>query len=226
MDKFKYETHLHTCETSPCGKVPAEQAVRIYHRAGYAGIAITDHYYRGFFEKRRFTGWSKKVDLFLEGYKKARQEGQKLGLDIFLGMEIRFDENVNDYLIYGIDEDFLKRHKALYALTLQEFRNLTYDKGIVVFQAHPFRPYMTSAPLSLIDGVETWNGNPRHDSSNHLARQYAVENGLKMLSGSDFHQVQDAARGGITTEEKIFPDEFPWAIMQDDSIGYIEHDPV
>lgn len=211
---YKYETHFHTAETSICGRVPARQAVRLYHRAGYTGIVVTDHYYRGFFDMHFLSSFDRKIDKYLKGYKLALAEGRKLGIDIHLGMEIRFDENANDYLVYGIDEAFLRRHKRLYALTLKQFRELTADQGIVIVQAHPFRPGMIPASALLIDGIEIFNGNPRHDSSNHLALQYAQENKLTGLSGSDFHQPQDAARGGILTYEKIPENGFGDWILQ------------
>lgn len=222
MSTYKYETHLHTDETSPCGKVPAEEVVRIYKEAGYTGIAVTDHYFNGFFDMHPFISWDKKINLFLSGYKKAFTEGQRLGLDVLLGMEIRFSENANDYLVYGFDEVFLRENKKLYKLGLKAFRELTADKGIIIIQAHPFRTQMVPAHPSLIDGVEIYNGNPRHNSSNHLVVQYARDNGLKMLSGSDFHQPQDAARGGIITGKRINPDGFADVIRQDMIIDYIQ----
>ena len=212
---FKYETHLHTSETSPCGKVKAEEAVRIYHKAGYTGLIVTDHYFSGFFERHPFMNWDKKIDLYLAGYKKALAEGQRLGMEIHPGMEIRFNENANDYLVYGFDEAFLRERRKLYKLTLKEFRELTSGMGIVIIQAHPFRPRMVPASPGLIDGVEVYNGNPRHDSANHLALKYAQENGLKMLSGSDFHQPQDAARGGIIVSDRIWTKGIAYTILQD-----------
>lgn len=200
---FKYETHFHTQETSPCARVPAKKAVRLYKEAGYTGIVVTDHYYRLFFNMHPFCSKDRKIDLFLKGYNLAMEEGQKLGLDIFHGMEIRFREDPNDYLVYGINEKFLREHKKLHNLTLQQFRELTSGLGIAIVQAHPFRPGLTPAPPSLLDGIEVFNGNPRHDSSNHLALKYAEENGLIGISGSDFHRPQDVARGGIVTKEKI-----------------------
>ena len=32
---FKTETHLHTSEISPCGKISAKEMVKRYHEAGY-----------------------------------------------------------------------------------------------------------------------------------------------------------------------------------------------
>jgi histidinol phosphatase-like PHP family hydrolase len=48
-----------------------------------------------------------------------------------------------------------------------------------------------------------FNGNPRHNSQNPLALQYARQHGLLMSSGSDAHQVEDVGRGGLRTEKRI-----------------------
>ena len=89
MKTYKYDTHVHTAETSPCGRVCAAEAVRMYKRVGYDGIVITDHYTNGIFKRLLFRSWERKVDIYLTGYKKAVEEGRKQGLDIILGMEIR-----------------------------------------------------------------------------------------------------------------------------------------
>ncbi len=220
-DTYKYETHFHTAETSPCGRVTARQAVRLYKEAGYKGIIVTDHYFRGFFDMQLWSSFNRKIDKYLKGYKLALAEGIKLGIDIHLGMEIRFEENSNDYLVYGIDEEFLRKHENLYTLTLKQFRELTAGLGIVIIQAHPFRPEMVPALPTLIDGVEVYNANPRHDSSNHLALKYAQDNNLIGLSGSDFHRPQDAFRGGILTNEVIPENGFAEWIMQNKKFGCI-----
>lgn len=203
MNRYKYDTHVHTSEVSGCGKVGAKDMVRLYSDAGYSGVVVTDHYYKGFFEGLRDKNWSDKVDRYLEGYYNALNEGTRLGFKIIPGMEITFTENMNDYLVYGIDEKFLKENKELYKLGLKGFRKLVEGRGILLFQAHPFRPGMTQGLLELLDGVEVYNGNPRHDSHNQLALDYARSSGLMMMSGSDFHQRQDLARGGIIVDEEI-----------------------
>lgn len=203
MTAFKYDTHVHTSEVSPCGKVPAKEAVKMYKDAGYYGIVITDHYCDSFFIGLGDLTWDEKIDCYLEGYNIALNAGKILGLEVILGMEIRFIENANDYLVYGIDEEFLRSNKELYKLSLREFRDLTKEENILIFQAHPFRPNMIPAPVELLDGVEVYNGNPRHNSNNDIAYEYALKNQLGMLSGSDFHRMVDIARGGIVISESI-----------------------
>src|SRR5690554_7795245 len=104
---YKYETHLHTGETSVCGRIKGAEAARLYKAAGYDGIIVTDHYNRGYFQRRfaygsgrKFT-WTEKIDKFLSGYRGALEEGKRLGLAVLLGMEIRFNGSRNDYLVYG-----------------------------------------------------------------------------------------------------------------------------
>lgn len=203
MKQFKYDIHVHTSETSKCGMIPGKELVRMYKKAGYRGVVITDHYYAGFFKRLRGKSWDEKIDLYLKGYNNASEEGKKQGVHVIPGIEITFPENFNDYLVYGIDEDFLKVNRELYRLGLKDFRKLIEGSGILLVQAHPFRPFMIPANPLLLDGIEVYNGNPRHNANNHLSLAYAQKHRLKMLSGSDFHQEEDLARGGIIVSEEI-----------------------
>ena len=197
MRPILFDTHVHTRETSLCAAVPAVQLVRMYKTAGYDGIVITDHYHRQFFEPLKGLPWEEQADRFLRGYRAAREEGERVGLTVLPGMEIRFPENDNDYLVFGLDEDYIQKHPMLFLLGLTRFREAVQEAGLVIVQAHPYRPGCTPADPMLLDAVEVYNGNPRHDSHNDLARAFAEQHRLPVTSGSDFHQQEDLARGGI-----------------------------
>jgi len=203
MIEYRYEMHLHTSNVSSCGKVCASEAVRLYADAGYTGIVITDHYYEGYFNGLTGLNWEDKLGRFLEGYESAVATGKKLGLVVLLGLELRFEENSNDYLVYGVTQDFLLAYPELFRLGLAAFRNLTKDQGIMIYQAHPFRMGMKRAAPTELDGVEVFNGNLRHNSRNHSAVRFAQKHALQAISGSDFHQVGDQGRGGIVLPQKI-----------------------
>ncbi len=118
-------------------------------------------------------------------------------------MEIRFLESNNDYLVFGIDEAFLVENKNLHEVGLQRFRGIIQGSNIRIYQAHPFRDKMERVNPKLLDGVEVFNGNPRHNSRNHLARSYAQEHSLGMIAGSDSHQTGDVGRSGIISPRPI-----------------------
>jgi predicted metal-dependent phosphoesterase TrpH len=220
---YKIDTHVHTCEVSACAQVGAKDVVRLYKEAGYDGIVITDHYYKGFFHEADGVSWENQIDYFLEGYRNAAEEGEKLGLKVFLGTEIRFTENPSDYLIYGVTEEFLKANPRLHHLGLKGFKKLVENEDILIFQAHPFRSGMVVADPLDVHGVEGHNGNPRHNSRNHMAVNYAIENDMRMSSGSDFHQVEDLARGGMKFDRDIqTSSEFVKALRNQEYIELIQ----
>jgi predicted metal-dependent phosphoesterase TrpH len=199
---LKYDTHVHTSESSGCGKIPAKKIVKLYKNENYSGLVITDHYAYSIFEDMGYKNWNQKIDLFLKGYYAAKELGEKHGLNILLGMELSFTESRNDYLVYGIDEKFLYSNRELYKIGLINFYKLIKDnENIAIFQAHPFRGYCEVSNPEFLDGVEVYNGNKRHDSNNEKALNFAKMNNLCMSSGSDFHQKEDLARGGVIFQD-------------------------
>jgi predicted metal-dependent phosphoesterase TrpH len=200
MSAFLIDPHVHTAETSYCGRLPAAGLVELYARAGYDGIVVTDHYSRDFFANGRSgpgRDWPAQIEAYLSGYRLAEKAGRAAGVAVFCGLELKFDCLPNDYLVYGPDEDFLLANPGLHALDLEGFRELTRDRELLIVQAHPFRLGNRPAPARLLDGMEVFNGNPRHESRNHLAARYARENRLLPLAASDAHQAEDVGRGGM-----------------------------
>lgn len=218
MKSYRIDLHTHTKEVSSCGQVPARQVVEFYLQAGYSGIVITDHFYEGYFQSLTGLNWSQKIDRFLSGYRQAVETGAKFDFQVFLGAEFRFNENNNDYLIYGFDEAFLLEHPSLYSLSLAQFHRHCLNTDILIYQAHPFRAGMIPANPRHLHGVEVFNGNPRHNSRNQMAYAYAKHYGLKMISGSDFHQPQDLGSGGIIVEEKIATSVHLARVLREDRI--------
>lgn len=200
MKTYKIETHVHTAEVSPCGTISAPDIVKLYKDAGYDAVIITDHYSEGYyFNNLSNKTWEEKINHFLSGYRMAYKKGMEIGLNVILGIEICFRDYWKDYLIYGIDENFLYENPELYSYSIEEFVTRKKTKDMLIYQAHPYRNDIGIHAHGYIDGVEVYNGNPRHDSSNHLAYAYAKEHNLKMISGSDFHQLEDLGRSGIIT---------------------------
>lgn len=194
---YKIETHAHTMETSPCGRVGAAEMMALYKEKGYSCVIITDHYSIRTFIRMCGKPWKEKTELFLRGYREAKKAGESLGLKVFLGIELTFNFSINDFLIYGMEEDFLRKNPKLCNIGLTKLNKLAHKNNLLIFQAHPFRLGMTRANPKLLDGIEVYNGHPRHDSRNELALKYAKKHGLLMSSGSDMHRRQDVGTGGI-----------------------------
>ncbi len=197
MRNYLFELHMHTDEVSPCGKVPAREAVRLYQKLGYDGVCITDHFTAGFFEALGDRSWNEKVDAYLQGYHEAREEGKKLGVQVILGMEYLLPNTCDDILIYGFDKDFLYSQENLCLLEEGELKALAQAHDLLLIQAHPFRKKISRTYESLVNGFEAFNGNPRHDSMNERAEKHARDFRGIVISGSDFHQPQDAGTGGV-----------------------------
>lgn len=206
---FQIELHFHTAEASHCGKVPAEEGVRMYRDAGYSGIVVTDHFSR---KERGGPGdgeWDKVCTRFLEGYYAAKAAAGEADFSVFLGMEIRFPYDENDFLVYGFSEDFLWRHPWIYMKDVKELKEIADREGLYIVQAHPFRPKCFLADTRCLHGIEVYNGNPRHNSHNERALYAAGKYNLGMTVGSDFHQPEDISlrRAGFSrmpcTEQEL-----------------------
>lgn len=200
---YKYDTHVHTSEVSGCSELTAVETIRLYKEKQYDGVVITDHYTPGFFRDKKNLPWKEQVGAYLSGYYEALACGKSVGLTVMLGMELRLKGSPNEYLLLGVDVEWLIRLPEMYTYTLKRLREVTKKHGVALYQAHPFRPAMKAAPPALLDGCEVYNGNPRHSSNNGAAKRYAVANHLLMLSGSDCHMAEDAGRGGVVTEKRI-----------------------
>lgn len=138
-ERFTIDMHVHTSEVSRCGQVEAAEVVRMYQSAGYQGIMITDHFHGEYFESLPDAGWEARVESYLEGYRRAKKEGQRIGMEVLLGIEFRNFETDNDFLVVGITEKFLYEHPYIYKLPLGQAIDLFHENGMLVIQAHPAR---------------------------------------------------------------------------------------
>jgi predicted metal-dependent phosphoesterase TrpH len=195
---IKTEFHLHTAETSPCGKVPARELVRAFAETGYGTMIVTDHYLPGMFESRGTRG------LFLKGYRAARAAAESVDFTVLPGLEFRFDGADNDFLIYGMEEaDFPKLPDTLCRYSLADFHAYCRDRGFLVFQAHPFRPWCKVRDPAHLDGVEVYNGNVRQENHNGLALAFARKHRLLEVAGGDVHQLSDVREAALLVPETL-----------------------
>ncbi len=200
--QYKTELHLHTSEVSPCAHQTATEIADVYLREGYTTVVVTNHYCDYVMYSAGET-WEERFAYFLKGYR-AMKEYAGDRLHVLLGAELRFEECGNDYLIFGLTEDFLRDHPDLHKMTLRSFSALAKEHGLLIVQAHPFRNGMKILPTELIDGYEVFNASPGHHSRNDLALLYCKKYQKIPTSGSDFHhEGASIAVGGILTDSPI-----------------------
>ena len=204
--KFKTELHAHTSGISRCAQMTPAETADLYIAAGYASIVLTNHYVAYNFTDERT--WEESIERYLAPIYEMR-EYAKGKLNVLAGAEIHNFQNSNDYLIYGIDEEFLRTHKNLHLLKVSEISAIVRESGALMVQAHPFRNAMTIVNPTLLDGMEVFNGTPTpaHEARLDVANLWAKRYGLIRTSGSDFHghiyPDSPVAAGGILTDEPI-----------------------
>ncbi len=209
---YLYETHLHTIEGSACAHFTGKEMARSCKEYGYTGIFVTDHNWGGNTAVNRKLSWEEWVNQFCKGYESAKEEGDKIGLDVFFGYEAGYAGT--EFLLYGIDKEWMLAHPALRTADVEEQYKLVKEKGGMVIHAHPYREedYIPEIRLfpQWVDGVEAVNAmhsnsrsfahnEPRFDVS---AIAYAKENKLPMTAGSDIH-FTDLLGGGVAFKRKL-----------------------
>lgn len=169
MQGYRYDPHTHTSETSKCGHLPAAEVVERYVKNGFSGLVVTDHLHPEYLSRIDTEhDWQKAMDHYLTGYKASKKRGDELGFDVILGAELRFPENDNDYLVYGIDEDWLRSHPYMCCTSAREFYE-KFHNDVLIIHAHPYRDGNLTVFEDAVHGSEIINGNPRHDNHNDLA---------------------------------------------------------
>lgn len=209
---YHYETHLHTKEASACSQNTAKELVYAYKEAGYTGIMVTDHFYRGNCAVPREMPWEDWVEEFCKGYENAKKAGEEVDLQVFFGWEE--SHQGTDFLVYGLDKHWMKQHPELREVTIEEQYRLVHEAGGMVIHAHPYReawyiPEIRLFPDS-VDGIEVFNashygrvpadnGRSKYDIQ---AAEYAAKYRLPVTGGSDIHST-NLLYGGMTFREKL-----------------------
>lgn len=192
-DMFVYETHLHTKQGSACGNNTGREMAIAHKEAGYTGIIVTDHFFYGNTAVDRTLPWQDWVYNYCAGYRDAKKTGDEIGLDVFFGWESGYQGT--EFLVYGLDEDWLMNHQEIKDATVEEQYELVHKDGGIVFQAHPYREEYYIPEIRLfpeyVDGIEVFNASNKwtdgQDAYNMRAAEYAAKHDFPTTCGSDIH---------------------------------------
>lgn len=217
---FKTELHCHSAEVSDCGQLSAKLLTKCYVEHGYTTVVLTNHLSKFTYKNTRFDhsdwSWNKKIDFFVNGF--HRFEDAAAGkLHVILGCELRSNLDDNDYLLYGVTEEFLRSLPDMMDERLSVVREELHSIGGLLYQAHPFRDGMQIKRPTRLDGIEVFNACNR-GIRNAIADQWADHFGLLKCAGSDFHTTSQTICGGIETETPITNREELLAALRDPNL--------
>lgn len=108
---YRYETHMHTKESSACASSTGVEMVRAHKAAGYTGIFVTDHFFNGNSAVPRELPWEERIRRFCLGYEHAKAEGDRIGLQVFFGFEYAYQGA--EFLVYNLDKQWLLAHEDI-----------------------------------------------------------------------------------------------------------------
>lgn len=156
---YRYETHMHTMEGSACSSSTGAEMARAHKAAGYTGIFVTDHFFNGNSAVPRELPWEERIRRFCLGYERAKAEGDRIGLQVFFGLEYAYQGA--EFLVYNLDKQWLLDHEDIDKGNPRKALALMRRDGGFVIQAHPFRERNYIDHFQLfprdIDGVEAIN---------------------------------------------------------------------
>ena len=204
---YYYELHMYTSDTSRCGRSPAADMVAAYKQKGFTGVVVTDHLMNVQSHAEPETDWNRRVEKQLAGYYAALEAGEKLGLTVYCGWELTYQDNAEDYLTLGLSPQFLYDHPWLERYDIEKYRDAVHAAGGILVRAHPYRrawyikkPYVEREGIA--DAIEVFNGGNSSQEENDMALAYAQKHNMPMTGGSDAHHVDETARGYIALEKK------------------------
>ncbi len=195
IQKYKYKTelHAHTRPVSACGDFYPEEVMATYAAAGADAVVIANHL---------TPDWKgRNAEEYLDDYFRAKKAGQALGIEAILGVEIRFAENNNDYLVYGVEPEDISKMIELLEAGIHDFYREFKNERNVIIQAHPFRKHIVQIAPADIDGYETFNLHPGHNSGVGFSSRLARNTGKLAICGTDYHHAGHEAMALLRTEK-------------------------
>ena len=196
---FRYETHTHCSGASLCGINTCSELVRAYHKAGYAGLVLTDHFIFGNTSVDRSLPWPERMERYYNAFLEGKEEAEKLDFDLIFGIEHAYGDG-KEMLLYGVELDFLLANPDIPDISIDLLARRVKEWGGVVIQAHPYRcrSYVNMAVgprADIVDGVEVYNaGNQPGEDALALELSGTIKDCI-ITSGGDVHSTTDPRLG-------------------------------
>ena len=206
--EYRYETHCHSAQCSLCAQSSAQSLVYAYHRAGYAGMVLTDHFIHGNTAVPRDLPWPERMRRYYDAYLEAKAVAEPLDFDVIFGIEHAYGDG-KEVLIYGVELDFLLVNPDIRNMRLDGLVERVHEAGGIVIQAHPYRnrSYVNMAVgprTDIVDGIEVYNAcnAPGEDAK---ALPLLAQRDFILTSGGDIHRNTDPRIGaaGVVLPHRV-----------------------
>ncbi len=203
---YKTELHCHTSEGSGCSSESTADTIERYIKLGYTTAAVTNHFSDDDGRKFEYHAFVDHIFDVTELAKKCAA-GR---LNIISGIELRLNENNNDYLVYGVTRELMHSvERGFFNVDVSDAHDFFRKNGCVFIQAHPMRWGITTTHPDDVDGYEIINTHYAWDSHNEVATLWAktVKPDGIMTAGTDHHDLENVPSACIVTDFPITTDE-------------------
>lgn len=195
------DLHAHSSGISRCCRIPARQVLEVARSIGLDGIVLTNHYQKNYVTDGDLTGF---VRRYMEEICYVQKLAEEMNMKAFWGIEVTMELYPGVHmLVYGVGEDFLEKHPAVFDMTQEELWHTVKAEGGVLIQGHPYRGVTSPLEPRWLDGVEI-NCHPLYGntySTQLLA--LAQKHGLIVTCGGDYHADTYRAHCGTFLPEHI-----------------------
>ena len=204
-----FDMHVHSAKGSPCASITSEEIAMKYKEKGFDGIVLTNHLSMWSMVNHHKLEYPDFCKLIYEAYTEVKEFGDKAGLTVLFGQELKLDcTGNNDYLVYGVTYEQMVDYGNMMLWTPAQLNEISKKDGFLVYQAHPFRDHMKIVNPTDLYGLEVFNGghstdNPWEDQRNDIANLWADKYGLRKIAGSDCHTLDKVGMAGVKFMQEI-----------------------
>lgn len=203
---MKLDLHVHCLPVSRCACFQAEEVPSQLKAAGIDAFCLCNHYYPGHLSHLG-QDLAEQTEAFIDCYRKCAEAAKAFNMTVLFGAEVKLISLPShpEFLLYGLTPEILGKALPLYDYTQEQLYHFCQQEKISLYQAHPYRTEQGYQPTdpAFLDGIEVYNGHAKFDPKYEKALAFARSNSLAVSAGSDFHDPEDAGRGGILVPEQI-----------------------
>ncbi len=179
-----FELHAHSAPVSTCSDFSYDKFADTFIEDGFDGVVLTNHLTPK--QLDLYGSCEAAAEFYLEDYRRIKEYANGRLL-VSLGAEIKFRENNNEYLVYGICEDDIPKLYSYIDKGIDVFYKEFKSSSNLIIQAHPLRPNNAHANPKSLDGIEVYNFHPHHNAQISAAAEYAKNQNKIITGGTDFH---------------------------------------